>query len=90
MALKRRCNCSDSVAYLREKTEMEIRMRKEEMEFKKGEMQRKATKQDQLLTQQNSMQDQQNTVIKTMVEHYQQMHALQMMMLQQQNTALMA
>ncbi len=94
---KRRSNGSDAIAYLQEKTEIEMKLKKEEMELKRSEIEFEKNKQDQQVTQQVALFEQQSNIMKVMMEQQQQqqqqIQAMQMIMLQQQqqqSQALMA
>lgn len=96
MNKKRRRSGDDAVAYLRQKAEMEMEIRKEEMEVKKAEVDLEKNRQQQQMEQQAKMFEQQANMMKVMMEQQQrqqqQIQAMQMVMLQQQqqqNQALM-
>lgn len=84
---KRRSNGSDAIAYLQEKTEIEMKLRQEEMELKRAEVEFEKSKQEQQVKQQVALFEQQGNMMKVMIEQQQQqqqMQAMQMLMLQQQ------
>ena len=85
---KRRNNGSDAIAYLQEKTEIEMKFRKEEMELKRAEVEFEKSRQEQQVKQQVALFEQQGNMMKVMMEQQQQqqqqMQAMQMLMLQQQ------
>ena len=84
---KRRSNGSDTIAYLHEKTEMEMKQRKDEMELKKAEIELEKEKQDKQMKQQAALLEQQNNMMQAMIDQQQQqqqMQAMQTMMMQQQ------
>ena len=85
---KRRSNGSETIAYLQEKTEIEMNVRKEEMELKRAEVEFEKTKHEQQVKQQANLFEQQSNMMKAMMEQQQQqqqqMQAMQMIMLQQQ------
>ena len=95
---KRRRNVDQTVAYLQEKAQMEMQMRREEMDLKKVEIYLKCERQKQQREQQDNLMAQQGNMIKVMMDQHQhqqqQIQAMQMMMMiqqqQQQNQALMA
>ena len=85
---KIRSNGSETIAYLQEKTEIEMKVRKEEMELKRAEVGFEKTKHEQQVKQQANLFEQQSNMMKAMLEQQQQqqqqMQAMQMIMLQQQ------
>ena len=94
---KRRRNGDQAVAYLQEKAQMEMQMRREEMDLKKVEIDLECERQKQQREQQDNLMAQQGNMIKVMMDQHQhqqqQIQAMQMMMIQQQqqqNQALMA
>lgn len=94
---KKRSNGSETIAYLQEKTEIEMKLRKEEIELKRAEVEIEKNKQEQQVKQQVALFEQQGNMMKVMMEQQQQqqqqMQAMQVMMLQQQqqqNQALIA
>ncbi|XP_028395802.1 UPF0746 protein DDB_G0281095-like [Dendronephthya gigantea] len=85
---KRRSSGSETIAYLQEKTEIEMELRKEEMEIKRAEVELEKNKMEQQMKQQATLFEQQGNMMQAMMEQQQQqqqqMQALQMLVLQQQ------
>ena len=85
-----------TVAYLTEKAEMEMKLRKEEMNLGKAEIDLEIDRKQHKMEQQGKILEQQANMMKAMIDQQQQqqqqMQAMHMMMLhqqQQQNQALM-
>ena len=91
---KTRRSGDGTVAYLREKAEMEMNLREEEMDLRKAEIDLENDRKQHKMEQQGKILEQQANVMKAMIDQQQQqMQAMHMMMLhqqQQQNQALMA